>query len=514
MGEFDEQTIRREWLRCTNSCAYFIHNYCHIYEATLGAWIPFKLWPEQLRALNLIVNNRLLVILKARQLGLTWLVLCFILWLEIFKPITTALIFSRRETEAIYLLSSERLRGVYKRLPGWMRVRTVIANASHEWALSNGSVTYGFPTTAGDSYTASVAFVDEADLVPDLDRLLNAVKPTIDGGGRMVLLSRSDKTNPNSAFKQTFRGAPANGWTPIFLSWTARPGRDSNWYEAQRLDIVSRTGGTDDLLQQYPATAEEALRPPELDRRIPYQWLLKCYQPLPALTTEEIGARPNELSLPFLKIYVPIDKLRSYIISVDPAEGNPTSDDSAIHVLDAHSCEEVATLANNIEPAVAAAYVAKLSNHYNKAGIMVERNNHGHAVLLALREVEGMESRLLHGWDDEIGWMTSARSKAVMYDALVDAIRDGKPIIHSAVTLGQLASVEGTTLKAPEGEHDDYSISFALAVAAALAKPVVNFTYSYIEKATLNDRKRRDNVLLRRFERGRAPTSEGNRYRS
>jgi len=514
MGDHDETAVRREWLKCSKSCSYFIHNYCQIYDATANMWIPFRLWPGQLLALHQIVNNRLLVILKARQLGLTWLVLCYILWLMLFKPIVTSLIFSRRETEAIYLLSGERMRGVYKRLPPWMRVKSVLANASHEWALSNGSVTYGFPTTAGDSYTASIAFVDEADLVPDLDRLMNAVKPTIDGGGKLILLSRSDKTNPNSAFKRTFRGAPANGWTPIFLPWDTRPGRNAEWYEAQRVDILSRTGGTDDLLQQYPATSEEALRPPELDRRIPYQWLAKCYQPRSPMTIDELTARPEELSLPFFKIYEPINKLRQYLLAIDPAEGNPTSDDSSITLLDAHSCEEVGTLADKIEPAVLASYAAKLSNHYNNAGIMVERNNHGHAVLLALREVEGMEGRLLHGWDDEIGWMTSARSKAVMYDALVDAVRDGKPIIHSDKTLGQLASIEGTTLKAPEGENDDYAISFALAVATAMAKPVVNFTYSYIEKATLNDRKRRDNVLLRRLERGRARFTEGSRYRS
>ena len=97
-----------------------------------------------------------------------------------------------------------RLRGMYDRLPPWLKVQGFLTDNDHEWALSNGSRALAFPTTAGDSYTATLAVVDEADLCPDLDRLMRAVKPTIDGGGRMVLLSRSDKSRPQSAFKRMY----------------------------------------------------------------------------------------------------------------------------------------------------------------------------------------------------------------------------------------------------------------------------------------------------------------------
>jgi hypothetical protein len=105
------------------------------------------------------------------------------------------------------------------------------------------------PTTAGDSYTATLAVVDEADLCPDLDRLMRAVKPTIDAGGRMVLLSRSDKSKPQSPFKRIYTAArqSQNGWVPVFLPWDARPDRDATWYEAQRRDVLARTGSLDDL---------------------------------------------------------------------------------------------------------------------------------------------------------------------------------------------------------------------------------------------------------------------------
>ncbi len=142
---------RREWLKCSESCLYFIFNYCQIYDATRGDWIPFQLWPAQAHALRTILNNRLIVILKARQLGATWLALAFALWLALFRPAATILIFSRRDDEAIYLLSQERTRGMYARLPNFLKCRAVLSSNDHEWTLSNGSVLRAFPTTARPS---------------------------------------------------------------------------------------------------------------------------------------------------------------------------------------------------------------------------------------------------------------------------------------------------------------------------------------------------------------------------
>ena len=58
--------------------------------------------------------------------------------------------------------------------PFALKVRSSPVDNDHEWQLSNGSRVLAFPTTAGDSYTASLAIVDEADLVPDLGRLMAA----------------------------------------------------------------------------------------------------------------------------------------------------------------------------------------------------------------------------------------------------------------------------------------------------------------------------------------------------
>ncbi len=456
-----EQEKCREILKCQRSPAYFLDQHCQVYDATKAQWIPFKLWREQFRVLETIQSNRLVIILKARQLGLTWLVLGYVLSLLLFKPGAMVLLFSRRDDEAVDLLKN-RLHGMYDRLPDWLKVGAFKVDNDHEWQLSNFSRVMAFPTTAGDSYSATLAVVDEADLVPDLGSLMNAVKPTIDGGGQMILLSRADKTKPQSPFKRIYQAAKQRltEWVPVFLPWDVRPDRDAAWYEAQKADILHRTGSLDDLHGQYPASDVEALAPRSLDKRLAPEWLRQCY----------VEAAPVELpagapAIPGLVVYALPEPDREYVIGADPAEGNPTSDESALEVLDKLTGEEVAVLAGRFQPSTFAAHIDVIGMWYNQAPVMCERNNHGHAVLLWLRDHSRL--RRLAGFDRREGWLSSSKGKALLYDGLADALRNREAVVHGFDTFVQLASIEGATLRAPEGEHDDLATAFALACQGA-----------------------------------------------
>lgn len=462
---------RQEWLTCSHSPLHFAARHCRIFDPQAKTWIEFGLWPAQAKTLKTIQRERFVVILKARQLGMTWLCLAYALWQMLFNPSAAVLLFSRRDDEAMELLSDEKLKGMYARLPEWMQARSVVKANEHEWILSNGSRALAFPSNAGDSYTGSLVIIDEADLVPDLGRLLRSVKPTIDAGGQLILLSRADKDKPQSEFKRIYRAAKKkeNGWAPIFLPWHVRPSRNAAWYEEQRRDIESRTGSLDDLHEQYPETDTQALAPRSLDKRIPSIWLEACY-------AEETGSLPAKApAIPGLVIYRAPRPGRRYALGVDPAEGNPTSDPSALTVLDAVSGEECAVLSGQFQPAMMAAYADKVGCYYNNAGVMVERNNHGHAVILWLRDHSALT--LLTGHDGNTGWLSSPLGKVILYDKLTEYYRAGAQgrtkMLHSFATYTQLASIEGNTLRAPAGEHDDLADSYALAHAGALVVPPV-----------------------------------------
>ena len=462
----DETTQIVETAKCFRSCAHFIVTYCQIEDPIRGEWIPFDLWPEQRETLSVIDNNLLVVMLKARQLGLTWLVLAFALWLMLFRPLATVLLFSRRDTEAVYLLD-DRLKGMFERLPDWLRYGIVpTSDSAHEFSLSNGSTARAFPTTAGDAYTATLAIVDEADLVPNLNLLMRAVKPTIDNGGRMLLLSRSNKSEPQSEFKRIYRAAKQelNDWVAVFLPWFVHPARDAAWYDAQRRDIEQRTGSVDDLHEQYPATDDEALAPRTLDKRIAPKWIRQCYD-----ERWPIGVPNVAPSIPNLRVFALPQPGRRYVIGADPAEGNPTSDDSALTVLDADTGEECANVAGRIQPAVFASHIDNIGRWFNNASALVERNNHGHAVLLWLRDNSRL--RRLMGHDGKPGWHSTSKGKTLLYDACAEAFRNEETTLHDFATMTQLQSIEGSSLRAPEGERDDLADSYALAIVAKGQRP-------------------------------------------
>lgn len=450
---------KSERARCSADPGYFISTYAWIYDNASASWVRFALWREQREALDLMDAAQQTVFLKARQLGLSWLSLAKILHESQFRPISAANIFSLREDEAKYLLGRERFGGMWERLPLPLRSEMTTDNILH-LGFANGSHVRAFPTSAGDAYSATLALVDEADLVPDLNKLLRRVKPSIDAGGRIMLVSRSDKANPESEFKRIYRAAKAGktDWKSMFLPWSVRPGRTQEWYDAKCRDSLANTGSLDDVHEQYPATDVEALAPRSLDKRLPAAWLQACYVERPAIE--------STLTVPGLVVYrKPIPGLR-YVIGVDPAEGLPGGDASSAHVLDFVTGEEVAKLAGQIEPQrTMPAYVYDLAVHYNSAGILVERINHGHAVIAALERMRPRVTLLL-GRDGKPGWVESAVGKALLYDATADSLRNHEVVIHSFSTFTELASIDRNTLSAPKGQHDDEAVSFALAAIA------------------------------------------------
>lgn len=462
-----------ELRRCKSDCAYFINTYVMILNATDETWRPFTIWPAQVDVLAQMQTQRRLIILKARQLGLSWLALAFVLWRMVFWPIATVGIFSRREEDAQELLDA-RLKGMYTWLPAWMKTGPVIEDNKTRWQLSNGSTAMSFATNGGRQYTFSLAMVDEADFQPDLPKLLTAVEPTVDAGGRMWLISSANKDLPESRFKAIYRVAKRAGsdtWQPIFLPWHARPSRSVQWYERQKAKCLAETGALDDIGGEYPASDVEALSARSLNKRIAPAWLEACYLEMMPLA---YGGGP---ALPGLEIYVAPVPGRKYVIGADPAEGNRGSDDSALTVTDVLSGEECAVLTAKVEPPVFGDYIAQVSAYYNDAPAMVERNNHGHTVILWLRD-NAPRVRRLRGHDGKPGWMSSSLGKAILYTGVADHFRTNAgletpdaatKVLHSFASYQQLGSIEKATLLAPEGMPDDRADSYALAEAGRIA---------------------------------------------
>lgn len=284
MAQTDERTV--EWLKCAADAAYACDTYGIIDDAQgLGdgrGVMRFRLWPAQVALLWTLLTNRLVLVLKARQLGISWICCWYALWLCLFHPGKVVLLFSRGQDEANEML--RRVRVLYERLPEWMRqaAPALLKQNTEEMAWANESRIQSLPASPGSgrSFTASLAIMDEAAFMQWASELYTAMKPTIDGGGQLIVLSTANG-RANLFFDLCDRARRGvSGFAFRFLPWHARPGRDAAWYALTEAEAVDSAL----MRQEYPATPDEAFEATEVDAFLPSIALWDaCEEPLPPL---------------------------------------------------------------------------------------------------------------------------------------------------------------------------------------------------------------------------------------
>ena len=114
---------------------------------------------------------------------------------------------------------------------------------------------------------------------------------------------------------------------------------------------------------------------------------------------------------------------------------------------------------------------------YHKSGripplLGVERNNHGHAVLLELEEHIGYpnlykyKSTANGDPEDVAGWKTDQVTRPIMLDAFIDGVDNSTIRLNSRDTLGECLTLidNNGKIEAEEGENDDCIISCAIGI--------------------------------------------------
>lgn len=422
--------------------------------------MPFHLWPAQVRVLWDLMVTAMVIMLKARQLGMSWICCAFALWLCMFHPGKNVLFFSKGRAESDELL--RRVKVLYQRLPEWLRLECPLAGEPNksliEWA--NGSRIRSYPATrnAGTGEAASLVVIDEAAKILWADDLWTNLKPTIDGGGKVIVLSTAFGVGNLFHRLWTKASAGANGFRTIFLPWWSRPGRDAAWYARKVAEAVDPAK----VKQEYPSTPNEAFQVSGRVRFAP-EWIeAQAANVREPLAPEDL---PGDLAhAEGLLVYeAPTHGTgRRVLISADVAEGLERGDLSDASIMDADSWQELAALNGHWEPDEFAERLAGLAEAYD-ATIVVERNNHGHAVLLRLNQL--CPGRVARGVDGRPGWLTNAQTKPVAIDALAVALRDGLATYRTQAALDEMQvyrrKKDGGT-GAPEGFHDDRVMSRAI----------------------------------------------------
>lgn len=466
MAEQDE-TRAIELATCAVDAAYFTHEYGLIDDAQGhgdgGGMMPFHLWPAQVNVMWTLMVARLILILKARQLGISWICCAYALWLCLFQTGKVVLCFSKGQGEANELI--RRIKALYERLPAWMlaELPKLVTDNTQELEWDNGSRVKSLPATknAGRSLTASLVILDEAGFLMWASSLYKALKPTIDGGGQLIVLSTANGIGNLFHVLWTRATQGLNTFTTIFLPWWARPGRDRAWYDSQLSDYTDPKM----VKQEYPSNATEAFLVSGRTR-FDASWIEAQAKHIKAGLASKL--LPEVLrTIRKLTVYALPKPGRRYIIGADVAEGLEHGDFSAATVIDAETWEEVAHLQGHWEPDEFAVLLHTLSDVYG-ADIAVERNNHGHAVLatLKLRNCK----RVVKGPDDRPGWLTNEQTKPLSIDLLATALRDELVKLHTQATLDELQIykvLKGGKTGAPDGYHDDRVMALAIALIVA-----------------------------------------------
>lgn len=254
---------------CRADPVYFVENYCHIEDKDAPDLIaPFALWPGQKKALKAFADHRLCVVLKARQLGFTWLALAEAARLLVLWPGRTVVGLSRSEEEAKELV---RRLGVMLRYmpefaqpaasapPGWQGAvfETTALRITLRFPDAPPGVFQAFPSgpSVGRSFTADLIIIDEWAFQQFAREIWASAFPVVNRpeGGRVIGLSTIKR---GTLFEEIFTGR-GNGFYKLFLPWSADPRRNKAWYKRTLAAL-----GRDRTLQEYPASVEEALTVP------------------------------------------------------------------------------------------------------------------------------------------------------------------------------------------------------------------------------------------------------------
>lgn len=226
----DDQLL--ELKRCLESPLYFFRNHYWVKTAD-GDEVLFDPYPYQIRILEALLENRLVIGNIGRQLGKSTIIIAFFLYNIIFFENREILLLSKTEEAAKELLV--RIKFAYEKIPMWMQ-QGVVKNDAKTFELENKSKIKVAATTdtAGRSGSYWAVFADEFAFVQAnmAQEFYTAALPTISSGKNTKFIIISTPNGMNLFYK-LFMDAKKNrnGFVWVDAHWSEHPGRDQAWAE-------------------------------------------------------------------------------------------------------------------------------------------------------------------------------------------------------------------------------------------------------------------------------------------
>lgn len=387
-------------------------------DATSGETFEFQLvdpeapWYWQREVLDGWIKNSKSVILKARQLGITWLAAGLALWTVLYRPGTRVLVISINEEEASKVVN--RIWDMMQSLPEHLRndVEVIKPTRGHRPALNielrhkDGRISsvIGLPSTkkAGHGETAALVVLDEYARHEYAQDSWKALVPTTSNGGKLIAISTGNGISTTNArgdtagnfFHSLWVSNEDSGLYKRFLRWDMHPDRDQDWYSRIAMAIPNPS----DRAEQFPANEHDAFiltGSPFFDPEA-IMWYIEnaALEPARRYTFQKVThdkAKIVEESHGSIREYKPPAENHDYCLAADVATGRG-ADYSCAYVVDLGNMEVCAQFHGKLDADQYAYQLHYLGRRYNTAWLAIEMGGgYGEPVVLSLRD--GREGR-------------------------------------------------------------------------------------------------------------------------
>ena len=464
MAEQIKEVIKQQYIECAQDPAYFMKKYCMIQHPIQGK-IPFDLYDFQEKTVKEFQNERMNVILKARQLGISTLTAGYALWMMTFHKDKNILVIATKQDVAKNLVT--KVRVMHANLPSWLKQPCVednklnlrYINGSQIKAVSSGP-------EAARSEALSLLILDEAAFIDKIDDIWTASQATLTTGGQCIALS-----TPNGVgnwFHKTWVDAEEGRgmFNPIKLHWTVHPDRDDDWRKEQDT-LLGPSGAAQECDCDFLTSGTGVIDAVLLEK------LRKdlCIEPV-----EKRGIDAN------MWVWEQPNYNKDYIVCADVGRGD-SADYSAFHVIELESLTQVAEYKGRINTKDFGNMLVSVATEYNDALLIVENNNIGWATIQQiidrdypnlfytskdLQYVDVQHQVTNKHYSEEkrmvAGFSTTSKTRPLIISKLEEFFREESVVVRSNRLIDELLTFVyiNNRAQAMTGYNDDLVMSFAI----------------------------------------------------
>ena len=464
MAEQIKEVIKQQYIQCATDPAYFMKKYCMIQHPIKGK-IPFDLYKFQEKTVSEFQSERMNVILKARQLGISTLTAGYALWMMTFHKDKNILVIATKQDVAKNLVT--KVRVMHANLPSWLKQPCVednklnlrYMNGSQIKAVSSGP-------EAARSEALSLLILDEAAFIDKIDQIWTASQATLTTGGQCIALS-----TPNGVgnwFHKTWVDAEEGRgmFNPIKLHWTVHPERNDDWRKEQDT-LLGPSGAAQECDCDFLTSGTGVIDAVLLEKLRKEQ----CKDPV-----EKRGIDGN------MWVWEQPNYNKDYIVCADVGRGD-SADYSAFHVIELESLTQVAEYKGRINTKDFGNMLVSVATEYNDALLIVENNNIGWATIQQiidrdypnlfytskdLQYVDVQHQVTNKHYSEEkrmvAGFSTTSKTRPLIISKLEEFFREESVMVRSNRLIDELLTFVyiNNRAEAMPGYNDDLVMSFAI----------------------------------------------------